>query len=268
MFKEAIAAEPLLALRARRAPCPFGADRSQLNGGVLRTPPPLNEGSNVMTLRSLAIPLSEARLTGRVALVIALTVPATQLAAQQSAADSARSCGTAVHYQRPTPLDSVAIFDRSAALRCTGLPPTADTLAILAAVAEHGGDRDLIAYYALVIANRHFRASRETAERPKLERALRSLRVVHQIQPSRTTAFLLGSAAGTLAFALQESDRCIDVAGAPALLAEARTVLSVDSVAPHAPPDWDAFEHKAKERVARICGRESAQPSPAKPPQN
>jgi hypothetical protein len=36
MFKEAIMFEPLLALRARRARCPFAADRSQLNGGVMR----------------------------------------------------------------------------------------------------------------------------------------------------------------------------------------------------------------------------------------
>jgi hypothetical protein len=222
-----------------------------------------------MTLAPLTASTSAARITARAAFVMALTVPATPLAAQQSATDSTRSCRTVVFYQRPTPLDSVAIFDREAALRCTGLPPTTDTLTILAAVTEHGGDRDLIAYYSLVIARRHFRASRHTPERPELERALRSLRVVHQIQPSRTTAFLLGSAAGALAFALQESDRCIDVAGAPALLAEARTVFPVDSVvvAPHAPPDWDAFERKAKERVAQIC-HEGAQPSPARPPHN
>lgn len=222
-----------------------------------------------MTLAPLATSISAARLTGRAAFLMALTVPATPLAAQQAVTDSTHSCRTAVYYQRPTPLDSVAIFDRDAALRCTRLPPTADTLTILAAVAEHGGDRDLIAYYALVIANRHFRASRRTPERPELARALRSLRVVHQIQPSRTTAFLLGSAAAALAFALQESDRCIDVAGAAALLAEARTVFPVDSdaVAADAPPDWDAFELTAKERVARVC-REGAQPSPAKPPQN
>ena len=202
--------------------------------------------------------------------VMVLAVIATPLAAQRPAADSTRSCRTAVYYQRPSPLDSVALFDRDAAFRCTGLTPTADTLAILAALAEHGGDRDLIAYYALVIAQRHFRTSRSTPERPELERALRSLRVAHRIEPSRTTAFLLGSAAASLAFALQESDRCVDVNRAPALLAEARAVFAVDSVviAPHAPPDWDAFERNAKERIAGVCGRETPQPSPVSPPHN
>ena len=215
----------------------------------------------------MAALVAAARLTARTALLMALVVPARPLVAQQPVTDSTQTCRTVVFYQRPTPLDSVAIFDRDAALRCTRLPAAADTLTILAAVAERGGDRDLIAYYALVVANRHVRASRRTPERPELERALHSLRVVHQIQPSRTTAFLLGSAAAALAFALQESERCIDVAGAPALLAEARTVFPVDSVvvALHAPPDWDTFERKAKERVAQVC-REGARPSPAKPP--
>jgi hypothetical protein len=201
---------------------------------------------------------------------MALTVSSIPLAAQESATDSTHSCRTVVRYQRPSPLDSVAIFDRDAALRCTRLPSTADTLTILAAVAEHGGDRDLIAYYALVIAHRHFRASRQKPERPELERALRSLRVAHQIKPSRTTGFLVGSAAATLALALQESERCIDVAGAPALLAEARAVFPVDSVvvAPHAPPDWDEFERKARERVARVCRHEGAQSSVETPPRN
>ncbi len=214
--------------------------------------------------------LSGASLTVRAAFFVALAVPASPMAAQRQGADSTYSCRTAVYYQRPSPLDSVAIIDRDAALRCTGLKSSADTLTILAALAERGGDRDLIAYYALVIANRHVRASRATPERPELERALRSLRVAHQIKPSRTTAFLLGSAAGSLAFALQESDRCTDVARAPALLAEARTVFPVDSVvvAPDAPPDWDAFERKAKEHVAVVCGRQTPPASPAKPPQN
>ena len=204
------------------------------------------------------------------ACLMALTVSSIPLAAQESATDSTHSCRTVVRYQRPSPLDSVAIFDRDAALRCTRLPSTADTLTILAAVAEHGGDRDLIAYYALVIAHRHFRASRQKPERPELERALRSLRVAHQIKPSRTTGFLVGSAAATLALALQESERCIDVAGAPALLAEARAVFPVDSVvvAPHAPPDWDEFERKARERVARVCRHEGAQSSVETPPRN
>lgn len=214
--------------------------------------------------------MSVPGLTFHVAPVVALTVLAAPLPAQRSDSDSARACRTAVHYQRPSRLDSVAIFDRRAALRCTGLPPTADTLTILAAVAERGGDRDLIGYYALVIAQRHFRASRETSERRELERALRSLRVVHEIEPSRTTGFLLSSAAAALAFALQESDRCSDVTAASELLAEARAVYPVDlgEVAPHAPPDWDAFEREAKNRVALVCGRESAQPSPARPPHN
>ena len=230
----------------------------------------LRDGFRDMTLYPLATYLSIAPLRVRAAFVMALTLLATPLAAQASATDSAHSCRTAVHYQRPTPLDSVAIFDRAAALRCTQLPPSADTLTILAAVAEHGGDRDLIAYYALVIAHRHFRASRHTPERPELERAVRSLRVVHQIKPSRTTGFLLGSAAATLALALQESERCIDVAGAPALLAEARAVFPVDSVvvAPHAPPDWDEFERQAKERIGRVCRRQGAQSSLTTPPQN
>ncbi len=203
----------------------------------------------------------------RAVFVMALAVPVTPLVAQQPAADSTHACRTAVYYQRPTARDSAAIFSRDAALRCTGLPPTADTLTILAAVAERGGDRDLIAYYALVVANRHFRASRDAPDRPKLERALRSLRIVHQIQPSGTTASLLGLAAGSLAFALQESDRCVDVTRAPALLAEARTLLPVDSAVggPDEPADWNEFERKAKERAAQICGRESDQPPGAKP---
>jgi hypothetical protein len=220
-----------------------------------------------MTFASLLTRMASAHLTACVACVAALTAHAPVLAAQRSAGDSTHSCRTSVYYQRPTALDSAAIFDRVAALRCTGLPATADTLTILAALAERGGDRDLIAYYALVVANRHFRASRVTPDRAHLERALRSLRMVHQIQPSHTTASLLGLAAAALGFALQESDRCTDVVGAPALFAEARTAARVDSgvVGAQAPPDWDAFERNAKARVTQVCGREDAQPSSAKP---
>jgi hypothetical protein len=204
---------------------------------------------------------------GFVAIVMALAVPVRPLVAQRSATDSAHACRTAVDYQRPTARDSAAIFSRDAALWCTGLPPTADTLTILAGVAERGGDRDLIAYYALVVANGHFRASRDAPDRPNLERALRSLRIVHQIQPSRTTASLLALAAGSLALSLQESDRCVDVTRAPALFAEARTILPVESgrVGSQAPPDWADFERKAKERAVHICGLERAQPPVAKP---
>ena len=221
-----------------------------------------------MTFAPLATKMSAARLAACVAFVMTFAADAPPVAAQRSAGDSTHSCRTSVYYQRPTALDSAAIFDRRAALRCTGLPSTADTLAILAAVAERGGDRDLIAYYALVVANRHFRASRATPDRANLERALRSLRAVHQIQPSSTTASLFGLAAAALGLALQESDRCSDVAGAPALFAEARAVARADSgvVGPHAPPDWERFERDAKERVAEVCGRESAQPSGARPP--
>lgn len=221
-----------------------------------------------MTFASLATRMSAAHLTACVATVITVAAHAPPAAAQRPAGDSTHSCRTSVYYQRPTALDSAAIFDRLAALRCTGLPPTADTLTILAAVAERGGDRDLIAYYALVVANRHFRASRATPDRANLERALRSLRVVHQIQPSSTTASLLGLAAAALGFALQESDRCIDVAGAPALFAEARAVARVDSGVVGSPAsfDWGRFERDAKERAAQICGRGSAQPSGSQPP--
>ncbi|HJU69005.1 MAG TPA: hypothetical protein VJ650_12275 [Gemmatimonadaceae bacterium] len=221
-----------------------------------------------MKFRAFSTPTRRLSITVGATLFVALALPANPLAAQQPRADSTRACRTAVYYQRPSPLDSVALFDRQAALRCTGLPPGTDTLTILAAVADRGGDRDLIAYYALVVASRHFRVSRQTPERPELERTVRSLRIVHEIQPSRTTAFLLGAAAGSLAFALQESDRCSDVAGAPALLAEARRVYPVDSVvvAPHLPPDWDVFEREANERVAQVCGRETPQRSPASKP--
>src|SRR5687768_6648484 len=201
---------------------------------------------------------------------MALLVSVAPLVARSPAADSTHACRTAVYYQRPTALDSAAIFSRDAALWCTGLPPTADTLTILAAVAERGGDRDPIAYYALVVANRHFRASRDAPDRPNLERALRSLRIVHQIQPSCTTASLLGLAAGSLALSLQESDRCVDVTRAVAVFVEARTILPVDSrpAGPDALPDWDDFERKAKERAAHICGLERAQPPVAKPREN
>jgi hypothetical protein len=163
---------------------------------------------------------------------------------------------------------TILTFDQPAALVCTALPPTADTLEILAALAARGADRALVGHYALIVANQHFRASRHSGERRDIERALASLRVAHGIDSSRTTGFLLGATATTLALLLQESGVCADAALAPPLLVEARSVFPADSNSAHPRPDWADLERKAKEHEKRACRRPGARSADAEPPQN
>ena len=187
--------------------------------------------------------------------------------AQLSSADSAAACRSAIHVRGVSPDTRHAIlaFDQAAALLCTALPATADTLDILAALAERG-DRALVGHYALIVANQHFRASRNSGERRDIERALASLRVAHGIDSSRTTGFLLGATATTLALLLQESGVCADATRAPSLLVEARSVFPTDSNPAHAPPDWATFERKAKENERRACRRRGVRSAEADPP--
>jgi hypothetical protein len=189
--------------------------------------------------------------------------------AQRSSADSAAACRSAIQVRAVSPDTRHAIlaFNQSAALLCTGLPATADTLDILAALARRGGDRALIGHYALIVADQHFRASRNSGDRRDIERALASLRVAYGIDSSRTTAFLLGATATTLALLLQESGICADAARAPSLLVEARSVFPADSNAAHPPPDWINLERKASENEKRACRRQGARSADADPPQ-
>ena len=209
-------------------------------------------------------PCGRARIVGLVGslglaavFAIALAGLPASLLAQLSAADSASACRSAIWVQRvpPDTRHQLLGFDQSAALLCTALPATADTLDILAALAQRGGDRALIGHYALVVANQHFRNARASGERRDMERAVALLRVAHGIDSSRTTGWLLGAMVTTLALLLQESPACADVARAPLLLVEARSVSPADSNPAHPPPDWDSFERKARESEARACGR-------------
>jgi hypothetical protein len=190
--------------------------------------------------------------------------------AQVSSADSAAACRSAIKVRGVSPDTRHAIlaFDQPAALLCTALPATADTLDILAALAQRGGDRALIAHYALIVANEHFRTSRNSGERHDVERALSSLRVAYGIDSSRTTGFLLGATATTLALLLQESGACADATRAPSLLVEARSVFPADSDPAHVPPDWATLERKAKENEKRACRRRGVRSAEAEPPQN
>lgn len=187
--------------------------------------------------------------------------------AQLPSADSAAACRSAIQVRGVSPDTRHAIlaFDQPAALRCTALPATADTLDILAALAERA-DRVLIGHYALMIANQHFRASRNSGERRDIERALASLRVAHGIDSSRTTGFLLGATATTLALLLQESGLCADATRAPSLLVEARSAFPADSLSAQPPPDWVTLERNAKENEKRTCQRRRVRSAEADPP--
>jgi hypothetical protein len=189
--------------------------------------------------------------------------------AQLPSADSAAACRSAIQVRGVSPDTRHAIltFDQPAALLCTALAATADTLDILVALAERG-DRALIGHYALIVANQHFRASRNSGERRDIERALSSLRVAHGIDSSHTTGFLLGATATTLALLLQESGVCADASRAPSLLAEARSVFPADSHPAEPPPDWATFERKAKENEKRACRRRGARAADADLPRN
>ncbi len=212
-------------------------------------------------------------LVGRSGLAAAFAIASAgttaPMLAQPSSADSAAACRSAIQVRGVSPDTRHAIlaFDQPAALLCTALPATADTLDILAALAERG-DRALIGHYALIVANQHFRASRNSGERRAIERALASLRVVYGIDSSRTTGFLLGATATTLALLLQESGICADATRAPSLLVEARSVFPADSNPAHPPPDWADFERKAKENEKRACRHRRVRSAEADPPQN
>ena len=199
---------------------------------------------------------------------IAGAVITAPMLAQLSSADSAAACRSAIQVRGVSPDTRHAIlaFDQPAALLCTALPATADTLDILAALAERGGDRALIGHYALIVADQHFRASRNSGERRDIERALASLRVAYGIDSSRTTGFLLGATATTLALLLQESGVCADAARAPSLLLEARSVFPADSNPAHPPPDWADLERKARENEKRACRRQGVRSADTDPP--
>ena len=210
-----------------------------------------------MTLRSLAS-----------VLVIAGSGLAVSSHAQLSSADSASACRSAIHLHHPVahwePSDFV--FNQPAALVCTGLPPTADTLNVLEALVILGGNRDLLGQYALVLANGHLRVARNSQLEADRERGLASLRVAYRIKPLTSTRLLLSTEAAELALRLQESRQCSDVVRARELLAEARTVYPEQSVS-HV-PDWSAFELKAQETVKRVCGRQAVPQTDREPPQN
>lgn len=193
-------------------------------------------------------------------------IPAALLA-QLSAADSVAACRSAIQVRGVSPDTRHALlaFDRPAALLCTALPATADTLDILAALAKRG-DRALIGHYALIVADQHLRASRSSGDRREVERALASLRVAYGIDSSHTTGFLLGATATALALLLQESGVCADAARALPLLVEARSVFPADSHLTHAPPDWASLERKAGENEKRACRRQGARSADAEPP--
>ena len=187
--------------------------------------------------------------------------------AQRSSADSAAACRSAIRVRGVSPDTRHAIlaFDQPAALLCTALPATADTIDILAALAQRGA-RALIGHYALIVADQYLRSSRSSGERRDIERALASLRVAYGIDSSRTTGFLLGATATTLALLLQESALCADAARAPGLLVEARSVFPADSDPAHSPPDWADLERKARENERRACRRQSVRSAEVAPP--
>lgn len=189
--------------------------------------------------------------------------------AQRSSADSVAACRSAIRVRGVSPDTRRAIlaFDQPAALLCTALPAGADTLDILAALAQRG-DRALIGHYALMVADQYLRASRSSGERRDIERALASLRVAYGIDSARTTGFLLGATATTLALLLQESGVCADAARALPLLHEARSVFPTDSDRAHSPPDWADLERKARENEKRACRRQSVRSADADPPQH
>ena len=211
---------------------------------------------------------------GRCGLASAFAVAAagitTPVPAQLSSADSAAACRSAIQVRGVSPDTRHAIlaFDQPAALLCTALPANADTLDILAALAKRGGDRRLIGHYALIVADQHLRASRNSGERRDTEQALAALRVAYGIDSSRTTGFLLGATATTLALLLQESGICADAARAPLLLVEARSVFPTDADPAHAPPDWTDLERKARDNEKRACRRQSVRSADADPPPN
>ncbi|HJR66285.1 MAG TPA: hypothetical protein VJ802_07625 [Gemmatimonadaceae bacterium] len=212
-------------------------------------------------------------LVGPWALAAAFAIASAGIAAptlaQLPSADSAAACRGAIQVRGVSPDTRHAIlaFDQPAALLCTALPATADTLEILAALAERG-DRALIGHYALIVADQHFRASRNSGERRDIERALASLRVAYGIDSSHTTGFLLGATATTLALLLQESGLCADAARAPSLLVEARSGFPAGSNAADPPPDWATLDRKAKENEERACRRRGVRAAEADPPEN
>lgn len=212
-------------------------------------------------------------LVGRTGLAAAFAIAGAgtvaPVLAQLSSADSAAACRSAIRVRGVSPDTRQAIlsFDQPAALLCTALPATADTLDILSALAERG-DRALIGHYALIVADQHFRASRRSGERRDIERALASVRVAHRIDLSRTTGFLLGATATTLALVLQESGVCADAARAASLLLEARSVFPADSNPAHPPPDWANLERKAKANEERACRGRRVRSAEIDPPQN
>jgi len=212
-------------------------------------------------------------LVGRCGLAAAFAIAGAGIIApvlaQFSSADSAAACRSAIQVRGVSPDTRQAIlaFDQPAALLCTALPATADTLDILAALAERGGDRALVGHYALIVAHQHFRAMRSSGESRDTERALASLRVAYGIDSSNTTGFLLGATATTLALLLQESGVCADAARALSLLVEARAVFPAHPNPAHAPPDWASIERKAREHEKRACRRQGARSADADPPQ-
>jgi len=188
--------------------------------------------------------------------------------AQLSSPDSASACRHAIKpaAESAYALSSPVALDRAAALLCTGLPPTADTLDVLEALVNHGWDRDLLGQHALVLANQQLHAASISQSESARERGLASLRVAYRIKPLTSTRLLLSTEAAELALRLQESRQCSDVVRARELLAEARTVYPEKSVS-HV-PDWSAFELKAQETVRRVCGRQAVQQMHREPPQN
>ena len=202
-----------------------------------------------------------------VAFAIANSGIAAPMLAQLPSADSAAACRSAIRFRGVSPDTGRAIlaFDHRAALLCTALPADADTVDILAALAKRG-DRALIGHYALIVADQHLRASGSSGERRDIERALASLRVAYGIDSSRTTGFLLGATATTLALLLQESGICADAARARPLLLEARSVFPADWDPARAPPDWADLERKASENEKRACRRQGVRSADADPP--
>ena len=209
--------------------------------------------------------------TGRCAVAATLAIAAIGIAkpvlAQRSSADSAAACRSAIHVRGASADAGQPIlgFDQPAAILCTALPASADTVDILAALAKRGGNRALVGHYALIVADQHLRASRTSGGRRDLERALASLRVAYGIDSSHTTGFLLGATATSLALLLQESGICADAARAPLLLVEARSAFPADSNPAHAPPDWATLERKAKENEQRACRQQRVRAADADP---
>jgi hypothetical protein len=189
--------------------------------------------------------------------------------AQLSPPDSASACRRAIKPAEESPyvLYSPVALDRAAALRCTGLPPTADTLDVLEALVNHGWDRNVLGHYALAVANQRLHAAGISESAPDRERGLASLRVAYRIKPLTSTGLLLSDVATELALRLQESRQCSDVVRARELLAEARTVYPDKKLVSHV-PDWSAVELKAAETVKRVCGRPAAPQTHREPPQN